>query len=376
MAASAGARRRDDHRAPPAAQPQRAVRGRRPAASLLPAGREARGAPPGARRGGDERQPASSFSAPTARRTRGTPRRRACGCAGIYTAHAGIELYAEAFAAAGALDRLDDFAGRHGAAVLRAAGQPGEDHARRGGRARCRRRFRSEPTRWCRFGPARNLRGGWCKPGGSPGRYPLDEASPRRPASCAIAQRHYSRLDLPGGDLWIFGYGSLMWNPGIPYVRWAPALVFGYHRALCIYSSRWRGTPERPGLVLGLDRGGCCRGIAFQVKECRGAVRARDAVGSRDAPRRVPAAAACGRACRTARRECSPSSPIRTTPATPESSRLRGWRSGSRPAAATGAPTSSISGAPSITWPNSACATSTLQRVLAVAARYLLGTFR
>ena len=81
----------------------------------------------------------------------------------------------------------------------------------------------------------------------------------------AVAARHYTRLGLPAGDLWIFGYGSLMWNPGIPFVRWAPALVFGYHRSMCIYSSRWRGTPERPGLVLGLDRGGSCRGIAFRV---------------------------------------------------------------------------------------------------------------
>jgi len=88
----------------------------------------------------------------------------------------------------------------------------------------------------------------------------------RADPQAAVASRHYSRLDLPAGDLWIFGYGSLMWNPGIPFVRWAPALVFGYHRSMCIYSSRWRGTPERPGLVLGLDRGGSCRGIAFQVK--------------------------------------------------------------------------------------------------------------
>jgi len=57
-----------------------------------------------------------------------------------------------------------------------------------------------------------------------------------------------------------------MWNPGIPYAHWSPALVCGYHRSLCIYSSRWRGTPERPGLVLGLARGGACRGIAFRVR--------------------------------------------------------------------------------------------------------------
>jgi cation transport protein ChaC len=75
----------------------------------------------------------------------------------------------------------------------------------------------------------------------------------------------HSELGLPSGDLWIFGYGSLMWDPGFPYVDWASALVYGYHRELCIYSSRWRGTPERPGLVLGLERGGACRGIAYRI---------------------------------------------------------------------------------------------------------------
>lgn len=66
-------------------------------------------------------------------------------------------------------------------------------------------------------------------------------------------------------DIWIFGYGSLMWNPGFHHLEVHEALLHGWHRAFCVYSHRYRGTPERPGLVLGLDRGGSCRGMAFRI---------------------------------------------------------------------------------------------------------------
>ena len=67
------------------------------------------------------------------------------------------------------------------------------------------------------------------------------------------------------GDLWVFGYGSLMWRPGFPFRERHLATLTGYHRSLCIFSHVHRGTPDMPGLVLGLDRGGRCRGVAFGV---------------------------------------------------------------------------------------------------------------
>lgn len=71
---------------------------------------------------------------------------------------------------------------------------------------------------------------------------------------------------LEHNDVWVFGYGSLVWRPEFAYVERRPALLKGYHRALCLWSRVNRGTPERPGLVFGLDIGGSCRGVAYRIQ--------------------------------------------------------------------------------------------------------------
>ena len=86
-------------------------------------------------------------------------------------------------------------------------------------------------------------------------------------------------------NLWIFGYGSLMWRPDFAFAARHRARLSGYHRALCISSNHYRGTHDRPGLVLGLDRGGSCVGLAFRIaptlaEATHAAVRARELISN------------------------------------------------------------------------------------------------
>lgn len=82
-----------------------------------------------------------------------------------------------------------------------------------------------------------------------------------RQASLQKTLRHWQ----PGQDVWVFGYGSLIWRPDFAFSERRQALLYGYHRALCLWSRVNRGTPERPGLVFALDTGGSCRGVAYKI---------------------------------------------------------------------------------------------------------------
>jgi glutathione-specific gamma-glutamylcyclotransferase len=87
----------------------------------------------------------------------------------------------------------------------------------------------------------------------------------------------------PGEDMWVFAYGSLMWRPGFAFEEARRALLTGYRRCFCIYSVHHRGTPRRLGMVLGLDRGGACEGMAYRISAAeaeatRGYLRAREVI--------------------------------------------------------------------------------------------------
>ena len=84
------------------------------------------------------------------------------------------------------------------------------------------------------------------------------------------AERAESRARMLEGvaddaDVWIFAYGSLLWNPAFHYTERRPGLVRGWHRSFCLWTPMGRGAPDNPGLVLGLDHGGSCHGIAYRI---------------------------------------------------------------------------------------------------------------
>ena len=85
------------------------------------------------------------------------------------------------------------------------------------------------------------------------------------------AERQQSRAEIltrrisPDTDVWVFAYGSLMWNPTIHFAEQRVAKIYGYHKSFCLNVPVGRGTRARPGLLLGLDHGGACRGIVFRI---------------------------------------------------------------------------------------------------------------
>ena len=74
-----------------------------------------------------------------------------------------------------------------------------------------------------------------------------------------LAQHH------PGDPIWLFAYGSLIWKPEVPHEEERVARAHGWHRSFCLKMTRWRGSKEQPGLMLGLDRGGACQGLALRL---------------------------------------------------------------------------------------------------------------
>ena len=90
---------------------------------------------------------------------------------------------------------------------------------------------------------------------------PLSDEERRRSREETVANRP------PGAGLWVFAYGSLLWNPAFHYAESCQAKLYGYHRSFCLKSPIGRGTAERPALILGLDRGGSVQGMAYRVEE-------------------------------------------------------------------------------------------------------------
>ena len=93
----------------------------------------------------------------------------------------------------------------------------------------------------------------------------MSKATANESYGARYSGKHARLRPVSGRDLWVFGYGSLIWNPGFPHLEVRRGRLHGYHRGFCVYSHVYRGTPERPGLVFGLDRGGSCEGLVYRV---------------------------------------------------------------------------------------------------------------
>lgn len=104
---------------------------------------------------------------------------------------------------------------------------------------------------------------------------------------------NFDDMPIPEPDFWVFGYGSLIWDPGFDFVHCQPATLHGYHRRLCLWSTRYRGNKTNPGLVLGLDQSGSCRGVAYLINDANRATAAqylfdREMANNAYAPKIVP----------------------------------------------------------------------------------------
>jgi cation transport protein ChaC len=97
-------------------------------------------------------------------------------------------------------------------------------------------------------------------PGPEPGRHDPNDAE-----FAAMAAKVLEGA--PQGDLWLVAYGSLIWNPGHDFVEHQRAIALGWHRSFCMTLTRWRGTREVPALMMALDRGGSCTGVAYRLPD-------------------------------------------------------------------------------------------------------------
>ena len=155
--------------------------------------------------------------------------------------------------------------------------------------------------------------------------------------------------------VWIFAYGSLMWDPDFPRAEAEPALLRGYHRSFCLYSYDYRGTRTRPGLTLGLDRGGACRGIVLRLPP-ETLAEAIDRLWAREmtAPRVYDMRLLPVRTARGVSAWPLPSRCAATTRTMPGGCRSRRPRGSSRVPPAGAAPAATISPIPCTTSPRSA----------------------